>query len=409
AFSLDPRGRCTSANPAAEALTGFSEKELVGAIFTGVVPPGQRARAWRAFYNALRGAPQRVELEIQPRNGGRREVRIGLVPMVEHGRAVGVFGVAEDVTERRRAERALRAARAEAERRAREESALRRAAETVATAFTDEEIIDTIAEGALIATGADGAFVERIVDGGKDLEVVSVTGEWTPELGARRPYAGSFGEAVLLRGEPVAVERAREAGHPLTPGFAERCGDCGLLGVPLVDAGQTIGVLLLVRAPERPPFTPEQHARALTYSRLASLAFRKVHLFADSERRREELEHVLESRSRLISGFSHDVKNPLGAADGHAALLEDGALGSLGERRLDGVRRIRRSLRSALDLIGDLVSLARTETGEPEIVRKPTDVRIIAHELGEEYRAQAGAAGLDIEIVPPPALQPISA
>lgn len=121
AFSLDPRGRCTSANPAAEALTGFSEKELVGAIFTGVVPPGQRARAWRAFYNALRGAPQRVELEIQPRNGGRREVRIGLVPMVEHGRAVGVFGVAEDVTERRRAERALRAARAEAERRAREE------------------------------------------------------------------------------------------------------------------------------------------------------------------------------------------------------------------------------------------------------------------------------------------------
>src|SRR5690606_33097828 len=87
----------------------------------------------------------------------------------------------------------------------------------------------------------------------------------------------------------------------------------------------------------------------------------------------------------------------------------DGALGSLGERQLDGVRRIRRSLRSALDLIGDLVSLACTETGEPEIVRKPTDVRIIAHELGEEYRAQAGAAGLDIEIVPPPALRPISA
>ena len=406
-FSLDPQGRCTSANPAAEALTGFSERDMVGEPFAGVVAPEHRVRAWRAFRRALHGVPQRIELEIQPRHGDRREVRIGLLPVVGHDSAVGVFGVAEDVTERRRAERELHAARAEAERRARADAALRRAAETVGRAFTDQEIIDAIAEGALIATGADGAFVERFADGGKDLVVATVTGEWTPELGARRPYAGSFGEAVLLRGAPVAVERAREAGHPLTPGFAERCGRCGLLGVPLVDAGQTLGVLLLVRAPDRPPFTPEQHARALTFSRLASLAFRKVHLLEDSERRRAELEYVLESRSRLVRGFSHDVKNPIGAADGHAALLEDGTLGALDERQLEGVRRIRSSLRSALSLIDDLVSLERAESGEVEIIAKPTDVRVIANDLGEEYRAQAEAAGLEIEIAPLPALHPI--
>lgn len=408
-FSLDPQGRCTSANPAAEALTGFAETDMVGEPFAGVVAPEHRVRAWRAFRRALHGLPQRIELEIQPRHGDRREVRIGLLPMVGHDSAIGVFGVAEDVTERRRAERELHAARAEAERRARADAALRRAAETVASAFTDEDVIDAIAEGALIATGADGAFVERFADGGKDLVVATVTGEWTPELGARRPYAGSFGEAVLLRGAPVAVERAREAGHPLTPGFAERCGDCGLLGVPLVDAGQTLGVLLLVRAPDRPPFTPDQHARALTFSRLASLAFRKVHLLEDSERRREELEYVLESRSRLVRGFSHDVKNPIGAADGQAALLEEGTLGDLDEQQIDGVRRIRRSLNSALSLIDDLVSLARTEVGEVEIVLKPTDVRVIVRDMGEEYRAQAAAAGLDIEIAPPPALHPIPA
>jgi len=406
-FALDPQGRCTTANPAAAELTGTPVQELVGKPFGDLVAPEHRARARRAFEKALDGAPQRLDVDIQPRHARRRALRVGLVPIVEGDRATGVLGIAEDVTEQRQAERELHAARAEAERRAREDAALRRAAETVARAFTDQEIIDAIAEGALIATGADGAFVERIVDGGRDLVVATVTGEWTPELGARRPYAGSFGEAVLLRGEPVAVERASEAGHPLTPGFAERCGECGLLGVPLVDAGQTLGVLLLVRAPERPPFTPEQRARALTFGRLASLAFRKVHPLEDSERRRRELESVLQSRSRLVRGFSHDVKNPIGAADSHAAPLEDGTLGHLDERQLEGVRRIRSSLRSALSLIDDLVAFARTDAGDVEIIREPTDVRVIVHDLREEYRAQAEAAGLDIEIEPPPALNPI--
>jgi signal transduction histidine kinase len=40
---------------------------------------------------------------------------------------------------------------------------------------------------------------------------------------------------------------------------------------------------------------------------------------------REELERVSESRERLMRGFSHDLKNPLGAADGHTQLLEAGA------------------------------------------------------------------------------------
>jgi signal transduction histidine kinase len=42
---------------------------------------------------------------------------------------------------------------------------------------------------------------------------------------------------------------------------------------------------------------------------------------AEAERRRDELERVTESRARLIRGFSHDVKNPLGAADGYLHLM----------------------------------------------------------------------------------------
>ena len=73
-----------------------------------------------------------------------------------------------------------------------------------------------------------------------------------------------------------------------------------------------------------------------------------------SERRRNELERVTESRARLIRGLSHDVKNPLGAAAGYAALLlEPGALGDLSVKQREGVERISRSIQISLRLIED--------------------------------------------------------
>jgi PAS domain S-box-containing protein len=48
-----------------------------------------------------------------------------------------------------------------------------------------------------------------------------------------------------------------------------------------------------------------------------------------AERRQLEIEQVMESRVRLIRGFTHDVKNPLGAADGYLAMLEEGAFGTM--------------------------------------------------------------------------------
>src|SRR5687768_5021668 len=38
---------------------------------------------------------------------------------------------------------------------------------------------------------------------------------------------------------------------------------------------------------------------------------------------------ITASHEQLIRGFTHDVKNPLGAADGYLALLQEGVLGSL--------------------------------------------------------------------------------
>jgi signal transduction histidine kinase len=289
-----------------------------------------------------------------------------------------------------------RAARAESERRAREEAALRHAAEAVTAAFTVEEVIRRIAESALIATNADGAFVKRIDPDLDEVRVVAVAGQATPPLNTRAPYVGSFTERVTEGGEPLEIVRREATEHPFPEDLFRHCGNCSALVIPLLDASGAIGTLFLIRQAENQGFRPDEMARAHTFGNLAALAFRKVHLLQDSENRREELEQVMESRARLIRGFSHDVKNPLGAADGFLALLEDGILGELTEKQRATVGRVRRSIGTALGLINDLVEIARAEAGQLEIRQDPLDVREVVREMAEEYRAQAEAKGLRI-------------
>lgn len=294
--------------------------------------------------------------------------------------------------------------RAEAERRARQEAALRHAAEAIAAAYTVEEVIDEIARHALDATGAAVSFVERIYPERDQMEVVAVTGEGAPAPGTRSRYSGSRAQEVLERNEPLQLNRLDELSAGPLGYLARRCPDCSALLVPLHDAVVPIGVLVMARRGDSEQFDREEVGRANTFATLAALAFRKINLLETSEQRRRELEEVTESRSRLVRGFSHDLKNPLGAADGYAELLEDGVFGPLTERQRESVRRIRGALHSALDLIGDLVELARSESGQLEIEWAATDLTAIAREVAEEHQAEAEAAGLTLELDLPEAI-----
>ena len=121
----------------------------------------------------------------------------------------------------------------------------------------------------------------------------------------------------------------------------------------------------------------------------------------------ERLQRVMESRSRLIRGFSHDLKNPLSAALGYVQLLEEGALGSLEPRQREAADRMRRSLEAALKLVDDLLEFERAEAGRIELAREPVDVRQVVQDVVEEYRAAAEAEGLRVRAAVPPELPAI--
>ncbi len=212
-------------------------------------------------------------------------------------------------------------------------------------------------------------------------------------MGAELPLEGSAAEKVLAQGDPEVVPVVGEARPLLAGGIAESYADYAAVVLPLLEGGMPIGALLLLRR-SRNAFRPDEVRRAATFANLAALAFRKVHLLEESEQRRDQVERVMESRARLVRGFSHDVKNPLGAADGYLQLLEEEILGELTPRQKESVGRVRRALGSALSLIDDLVELARAEAGQLEVATQQLDPGAVAREIAAEYRAQAEAAGL---------------
>jgi signal transduction histidine kinase len=123
-----------------------------------------------------------------------------------------------------------------------------------------------------------------------------------------------------------------------------------------------------------------------------------------SEKRRRELEQVTESRARLVRGFTHDVKNPLGAADGYLELLEDGIIADVSEPQRETIGRVRRSIRAALELIAHLLDIARAESGQLEIRRRPTQVADEVREVADAFNAQARSKRLAMELALEPGM-----
>ncbi|MEO5511217.1 MAG: HAMP domain-containing sensor histidine kinase [Longimicrobiales bacterium] len=114
----------------------------------------------------------------------------------------------------------------------------------------------------------------------------------------------------------------------------------------------------------------------------------------------QEIELVRESKVRLVRAFSHDIKNPLGAADGFAQLMLDGLMGDLSDKQQDAVTRIRASIATALSIINNVVEFARAEAGQIEIRPSPFATDSLVREVVAEHGAAAEAAGVTLATGP---------
>ncbi len=105
-------GTITTWNAGAERLYGYRAEEVVGQPFSVLLPPEQAGEAEAILARLRRGERvEHFETERVRKDGTRIDVSVSYSPIRdEAGRLVGTAVIARDVTERKRAERALREA-----------------------------------------------------------------------------------------------------------------------------------------------------------------------------------------------------------------------------------------------------------------------------------------------------------
>ena len=107
-----------------------------------------------------------------------------------------------------------------------------------------------------------------------------------------------------------------------------------------------------------------------------------------------------EAKAALLRGVTHDLKNPLGAAQGFTELLGAGMLGELSERSREAVNRVHRLVGDAITILMDLTELARTESSSLVLASEPTVLEDVVAECLRDHRAVAAHHRLTLHAAP---------
>jgi PAS domain S-box-containing protein len=106
-FSLDLQGNFLSVNKALVRLAECSEEELLKMSFVSFLPPEHLENVYKIFHKATEGEIQNFEANVVSAKGTPRTLCITNIPIVADGQVVGVYAIAQDITEKKKTEKLL--------------------------------------------------------------------------------------------------------------------------------------------------------------------------------------------------------------------------------------------------------------------------------------------------------------
>lgn len=127
----------------------------------------------------------------------------------------------------------------------------------------------------------------------------------------------------------------------------------------------------------------------------------QVSLSTQDELRRakEASEEANQLKSQFLANLSHEIRTPLNAVLGFAECLEEELSEPQQRSYLQGIRSGGKSL---LALLNDLLDLSKIEAGQMYLDLQPTDIRLVAQEIGQIFSLPLQQKGLQwqLEIAP---------
>lgn len=392
--AMDADGVITAWNPAAEATFGWTVSEAVGrTVADTLIPPEQRESHWKGLKHFLSTGEaevldKRLEMNALHRDGREFPVELTISVIHEDGDEGPIFyAFLQDVSERQQAER------------------FRAAQLAVGGVLAASSTLEQAMPAALAAIGEACGFQAGAL-WRQDGEGSALRCEifWSAEEDGMGEFERETRGLELAPGEDLPgvalADRAATWVRKLAydPDFsrAAAAADAGLesaLAAPLVRDQKVLGVLELLTRDQQPPTPETLDALAVITSHLAEFTAR-----TEAERQAEQ------AKDEFLALVSHELRTPLTSIIGYTEVLAKSEVDRLSERGKQMLGVIRRNAGREMRLVGDLLMLARMETGRFELEPGTVELRRVVEVAVEAATPEAEKAGhqisLDVEDVP---------
>ncbi|HYA67279.1 MAG TPA: PAS domain S-box protein, partial [Acidimicrobiales bacterium] len=345
-FVEDLEGRYQLVNREWSRLTGVRPEDAVGRIASDMWPDAAEATTVDDRHELAEHGALVTDERRQTSDGLRDYMFVRFLLRDATGRPTGIAGIATDISERTRVERAL------AER-------------------------DRVLETVLAACPDIISLMDR-------------HGRIRQASGSQRSLLG------LAEGAPAVDMFARV--HPEDfPTVAQAL-------VEMIDGrADHVNIRSRVRHAEGHWMTFDSRGRALVdrdgHFDGAALVSRDVTSKLESDRRlqaaRTAAENASSAKSEFLSRMSHELRTPLNAVLGFAQLLQ---MDGLPLAQADAVDHILRAGRHLLDLIDEVLDIARIESGRLELQMEPVAVAGVVSDAVDLTRPSAADRGIAVEV-----------
>jgi signal transduction histidine kinase len=185
------------------------------------------------------------------------------------------------------------------------------------------------------------------------------------------PREGGLTSQVAVTGKMIVVPHMRN--HPLyinAPAAMDL--DSAILGIPLKLGDEVLGVINIA-FPEPRNFTESELGILRLLAAQASIAIHNARLYEAEQRQYREVErlrqqdrqyyeHLNALKDDLLNTASHDLKNPIAVIRGFVELIEESGEIKDSENLLF-LSRVKQGTNQMLNLVTDLLDLAKLETG----------------------------------------------
>jgi GAF domain-containing protein len=287
---------------------------------------------------------QRLEGTYQ-HGGSEMIVQQSLFP-IETDKGFWIGGIFTDITERKRAEAAIKEANDELQTRIEELATLNRITQMVSTVMDRQTVLDIICEAMTQLFRADGTAI-ALLDASRTELVVQAhysVRESSDLIGfAMSLERNSIAAQLVQEGRPIVVSRRQTAPFDREIEESMRARDVQyLIAIPLRTRGEIIGGIIVGSGKVDRDFTPAEVELAETIAGQVAGAIENARLFEEEQKARGEAEGARrvaehnaqaaeearstaeaanQAKSVFLANMSHELRTPLNAILGFSELM----------------------------------------------------------------------------------------